>query len=800
MGSMSQQYKNQNKKISDEQAKRIARGKFIRHQRRLHTWTVILCLILSFYLVAGVTGIFIIKDLTKDIPTLKVNDFIGDESSQIYDGNGNLLVEVGTYYRENIEYKQMPESVIDAFLSIEDSRFFSHNGFDLPRFTASAIKNVLSGNLRGQGGSTFTMQLVKNSYFTSDDGNVSDIYYQAGGGIKYKVQQIILAMKLEKSMTKQEIFQLYLNRLNFGQNIRGIEMASRYYFGKNTSQLNLSESALLAGIVNMPNTYNPYYYLDFATARRDQVLDMMAYHGYISEEERDLAKSVKVEDELVGEYADIETNNSQYQEYIDVVLNEAQAMTGYDPYNVGMKIYTALNPDLQTLVQDIEAGNTSVVYGDDLMQSAITVIDHTNGELVALGGGRNYGANGGSRLLNRATSMYKQPGSTVKPILSYALGFEYLGYSIDETIPDYKYSYPGESRVIADYDGQYKGIISIKDATADSRNIPAIITLQHVQEKIGTEKIVEYMQNIGFDSVTAENFHLSTAIGAEIFTSTVTQLAAAHATIMNLGVYNAPHTIRSVTLSTGDTYYPENQNVRVISSGSAYLSTELMRNNVAQTNYYNYMQILKRSWPVFAKTGTTDYDDSFVSYGIPEGVAKDEWMVASNSRYTNAVWTGWDQAVDGGNTYFTSYKLNLNTAGRINSLLIDKEAEVSEDASGSIAQPEDVVSVSYVKNTWPHVAAGKARGSTITSLVSSTGLENQPLVNSMSESYRVTSKGYSKGLNYDSYSSDDDENETKENLPTATPTPTPQAEVDTEIPTQETPEETTENGEPTTGQ
>lgn len=737
-----------------ELEQRKKRRKFIRQQRRMRGWTIFFVIILGFYVVLGSVGAYMIKDMTRDMPKLNVDDFIGDESSNIYDGNGNLLIEVGTYYRENVDYSQMPESLIDAFLSIEDSRFFAHNGFDLPRFTAAAIHNVTSGDLTGQGGSTFTMQLVKNSYFSVDDGDQSTSY-SAGKGIKYKVQQILLAMQLEKKLNKEQIFELYVNRLNFGQNIRGVEMAARYYFGKNASQLNLSESALLAGIVNMPNTYNPYYYLDYATDRRNEVLDMMVYHGYITQDECDLAKSIKIEDQLVGEYADIEVQNNTYQEYIDVVLTEAQQLTGLDPYNVGMNIYTALDTNLQDLIMSIENGSAGVIYGDDLMQSAITVLDHTNGEIVALGGGRNYGSEGGARLMNRATDMYKNPGSTMKPILPYALGFEYLGFSIDEHVPDYKYSYPGESRTVADYDRTYKGVMDIKDAVADSRNIPAIVTLQNVQDKFGTDVIVNYMHSIGFDSMDASNFHLCCAIGSETFTATVTQMAAAHGAIMNLGVYNQPHTIRSVETSSGDTYYPDSQNVRVLSSGSAWLSTELMRNNVDQTKYYNYMKILDRDYDVFAKTGTSDYDDSLESYGIPAGSGKDEWMIASNSKYTNAVWTGWDEAVAGAQTYFTGYKYSVNTSGNINSLLIDKEAAITSDASQSLTRPDDLEEVTYVQNTWPHVKAGKTYGSTVTSTVSAAGLKNTPMVDSMSDAYRVTASGYVKGQSYESYSYSD---------------------------------------------
>lgn len=755
-----------------------SKRKYMRRQKRMRVWTAVFCVILAIYVAIGVTGAAVVQYMTRDMPTLDINDFVGDESSRVYDANGNLLIELGTYFRENVSYDKMPESLVDAFLSIEDSRFFEHNGFDIPRFTSSAIHNVLSGDLTGQGGSTFTMQLVKNSYFSVDNGDASTSY-SAGKGIKYKIQQIMLSLQLEQKLDKKTIFELYVNRLNFGNNIRGCEMASRYYFGKDVWELNLSESAMLAGIVNLPNYYNPYAHLDYATQRRDQVLYMMLYHGYITEEEYKLATSIKVEDELVGEYADIKESNTKYQEYIDVALEEAVQMTGYDPVSKGMDIYTAMNPDIQDKIIDIEAGN-SITYADDLMQTAIMTIDHTSGEIVGIGGGRNYTASGGSRLLNRATDMYKQPGSTAKPVIPYALAFEYLGFSLDEQVIDMRYSYPNENRIISDYDGRYLGVISIKDALADSRNIPAIMTLGLVTDKIGKEQVISYMQAIGYDSMTTDNYHLSIAIGANDFTATVEQMCGAHAMLMNLGVYNKPHTITRIVMTNNDTYYPEGQNQRVLSSGSAYLVTQLLANDVTQTKYGTYMSILKRSWPVYAKTGTTDWDSSGAQYGIPSGVAKDEWMIASNGKYTNAVWMGYDQAVAGENTYLAQWKLALNIPGNINSQLIDLEASITDDATSAVQKPDDLTEVSYVKGTWPHVNVGKTSGTTVTSIVSNTGLANTPQVDSMSDSYRITAKGYIKGST---------------STATAEPTATPSAE--TEEKTETNNSQTTNNNQTT---
>ncbi len=685
--------------------------------------TIILIVGIVLELIAGITGLAVINGMIKDAPDLNLTDFVGEESTKIYDDSGNLVTEVGVYLRQNITYDKCPESLVDAFLSIEDSRFFSHFGFDIPRFTAALIDNIKTHSF-GQGGSTFTMQLVKNTYFSVDSMNAEETGTERTRNIEYKVQQIYLAIKLEKLLSKKEIFQLYLNKLNFGGNIRGVQRASQYYFGKNCNELTLDESAMLAGIVNLPNRYNPYEYLDYGTSRRNTVLDLMKQHGYITDEEKTLAKMVKVENTLVGDTRQA-SEDSQYQSYLDVVLEEAMELTGLDPTVKGMKIYTHLNRAMQEEVEAIQNGQTDVVFPDDLMQVAMISMDNHTGAIVAVGGGRNYD---GARLLNRATMNYKQPGSSVKPLLSYALAFEHLGYSMDEVLLDKPITYPMESMVLVNANGTYQGDVSIKDAVGNSLNIPAILTLKRVVDKIGSDKVVEYLNTIGFSHVTKENFHLSYAIGGTTFESTCKELAGAHSMLINGGVYNKPHTIQKVVMTAdGSEIYPTGQNVQALSSGSAYLSALLEENNVTGP-YFNYMQVLARSYPVYAKTGTTDWGNDGVQYGIPRGQMKDKWMVASSSKYTNVVWVGYDMAVAGKETYYTSYKSSLNIPGNINRLLLDKEEELF-GVPEAIQQPEDVEESTYIYGTFPHVKPEYAMdgGGTITSLVSKTGLKNMPL-------------------------------------------------------------------------
>ena len=221
---------------------------------------------------------------------------------------------------------------------------------------------------------------------------------------------------------------------------------------------------------------------------------------------------------------------------------------------------------------------------------------------------------------------------------------------------------------------------------------------------------------------------MSYAIGGNLLETTAKELAGAHAAMINYGVYNEPHCVNKVILSSGEVYYPDNQNRRVLSSGSAWLVCQLMEYNVS-SGIFNYMHVLRRDYPVYAKTGTTDWGSDGVPYGIPQGAAKDKWMVSSTSQYTNAVWIGYDKAVAGAGTYYTSAKQRLNIPGNINKLLLDAEDRASGDP-GTYEEPKDVEDVTYVYGTYPHVAVEDwmPAGVSITSQVSSAGLEAQPTV------------------------------------------------------------------------
>ena len=613
-----------NTKQIKKNVKPIKTKKPKRKMSKLNLWATIIAVIVCIGLIGVTIGLITVANMLRTKPELDVSKFTNSESSVIYDENGDMVAELGATIRENVSYNELPQILVDAFVAVEDSRFFEHNGFDVPRFTKALLSNIKTRSF-SQGGSTFTMQLVKNTYFSNDEEGTT-ASRKGLSGVARKVQEIALAMELEKSneINKRTILELYLNKINFGgnRNIRGVQKASEYYFGKDVSELNLAESAMLAGIINAPNAYNPFNNLELATERRNQVLYLMNYHGYISDDEYKLAKNIKVEDLLV----DYSKNNSSgsvspYQAYIDAVISEVYELTGKDPYSQGMRIYTCMNKNVQLTMDSIqEERYEGIEFPDDEFELASIAINNATGEVVGILGGRNY-ASGGSLLLNHATEQKKQPGSAIKPILDYVLAFENLGWSTSHVMVDKPIVYDGTSIVIANANGQYRGEVTLKDALGNSLNTTAIQALQQVINTKGREYVVKYLNDMGID-ISLEDFDVQCGIGGNKITVSCEQLAAAQGALLNLGQYTKPHTIKRIEFLDGTSpVTPTYQSKQTVSSEAAYMMDTLLQSNVSG-GYANLMQILIDDYPVYAKTGTTDWGTSGHAYGIPTGAIR----------------------------------------------------------------------------------------------------------------------------------------------------------------------------------
>lgn len=674
-----------------------------RRINKRNLWTLILAVLAFFELIGVAAGFVIFGKMLQDKPVLSVDDFFSQESSHIYDKDGNQIADVGMQLRENVSYNELSESIIDCFLAAEDSRYFEHDGFDMPRFIKAVMvsaKNVLTRSPARQGGSTFTMQLVKVTYFQNDETGAAK-----KKDIEYKVEQIALARELETKSNKKMIFEMYLNKLNFGGtgNIRGVEKAAEYYYGKHASELNLAEAAMLAGVINSPYRYDPHNFLEAATFRRNIVLNLLKQHGYITAEECKLAKAIKVEDTLIdprdqraGGYT------YAYQSYIDTVITEAETLTGQDPYNVAMDIYTFMDPAVQQVMDDIQSEkNESVQFPDELMEVGMISENNQTGEIVAIGGGRNYGR-GGSMLLNHATAQYKQPGSSVKPFLDYALAFEYLGWATSHTVTDKPIAYAGTNTVIKNANGEYYGQVSLNYAVGVSLNTPAIQALQEVIETAGWQTVVNYITNLGFSKISGDNFDIGFAIGGSNFICSAKELMAAQAIIMNGGNYIQPHTISKIVFRSGtqEPVSPTYEARNVLTPQAAYLTSLLMYDAV-YTQYWNYMQLLQRpNYAVYGKTGTTDWGSEGLQYNIPQGAAKDKWMVSETSQYTTVVWVGYEKGVKDKETYFTRAKSDLNLPGNISNAILS--ALTDQNPPADLVRPDGISEISHIVGTFPY--------------------------------------------------------------------------------------------------
>ncbi|MEG2798722.1 MAG: transglycosylase domain-containing protein [Erysipelotrichaceae bacterium] len=664
----------------------------------------IVIVFLSIILIGGVCAFFLLGSIIIDAGHISDKEFNSTDSIPLYDNEDKVFTSVGKEQRESIDYEKVPQSVIDAFLAIEDSRFFIHNGFDLPRFLMSAVSNVASGSL-AQGGSTLTMQMVDNIRVDQLAQTNNPIEK-----IKRKIQEIWLSMDSESRFTKKEIFEKYLNKINFGA-ARGIQKAAAFYFGKDATQLTLSESAFLAGVINAPGRYNPYISHDNyvrGEQRRNVTLDLMYKHGYISEEECKLEKSTKLAFSLSGLKL---SETDSCQAFIDAVAQEAKDLYDVDIYNDEVDVYTTLDAGAQQLSDEMLNGE-GVRYPDDpLFQTGFNLMNNQTGEILAVGGGRGYTGDDNARH-NRAYE-YKQTGSSIKPILDYAPAFDKLGWATSHTLRDVPITYSGMSNfVIGNASGHYQGDVLLNEAVARSLNTTAITALGELTAlDNGIRDSVAMLNKLGFRDISKnppgdiqeKNFSLGYGIGGSDMVATPTQMAGAFSIFANQGKYIPPHTIRKIVYkdSKKEPIIAKFEPIQVISEESAYMMSTLLLDAVS-SKWANLLQILQSPFPVYAKSGTSDWGDVGLKYGIEKAAMRDKWIVAYTSTCTVATWAGYDYdaSIYGPNTYVNNYKMNVNVPGQINKKLLNYIN--TKYPASALKQPAGVTSITHVKGKFPY--------------------------------------------------------------------------------------------------
>lgn len=637
-------------------------------------------LIILFYtggIVAASTVLIFGLYIIFTAPDFDTSELYKKEATVLYDINGEEITRFGAENRVLVSYEDLPQTLVDALVATEDSRFFQHNGFDAARFMKASLGQAL-GNSNAGGASTLTMQIVKNTYTSSEASGMK--------GIIRKFTDIYMAIfKIEKTYTKQEIIEFYVNSQWLGngninyEGVYGVEQASQEYFGKSVSDLSLPESALLVGLFNNPTAFNPYNHPEASTKRRNVVLDLMVKHGYITKEERDTAASIPVKSMLVRSEGSISA--SPYQAFIDYVNENVLEVTGDNPYTTPMAIYTTMDRSIQDVVNNVTNGTGGYTFIDDSVQMGMAITSTIDGSVVALSGGRNYVAKG----LNRATDISRQPGSTAKPIFDYGPYIEYNNGSTKTYFFDEPYTYSSGGSV-KNYDNRYKGMIDMEAALVDSRNIPALQAFQAVEN----ERIAEFATKLGIHY--GEGPYESCSIGGFDGVSPL-EASAAYAAFGRGGSYIKPYGFTEITYLESDKTYKYNyEKVSVMSPETAYMVTSML---VTGGSSGVGGAIKVSGTQVAAKGGTTTMDGaSRKALGLPDTVTPDHWNNTYSPDYSISLWTGYDKTVK-------EHYLTSATGGKQRRGIMAAVANKIYKKNSNFKKPSGVKSVTVEKDTIP---------------------------------------------------------------------------------------------------
>ncbi len=586
----------------------------------------ILTLIIT--IIGSIGGIILFRNASNTSIFIKENS----KPIYIYDDT-DILVSSDSLYYEYCSIQEVSPEMIHAVVAIEDNDFYNHPGISIPRIAHSIYQNITSGSIVS-GASTITQQYIKNTYFTNEK------------TFSRKINEIAYALELEKKYTKDQIMEAYLNTVLFGSNIYGIKMASKYYFNKEPKDLTTNEAAILAGMIQLPNHYNPLRNPDASTTRKNLVLRRMYEENYITEQTYNELKEIPAE-QIVNKGF---TNQriTYLTPYIDYLFSSL-------PQNSDTitSIKTYLDKDIQKTLYSI-MNNDYKLFNDDELNCAIVVLDNETYGVKAIAGNRSYD----ERVINYASDVLLQPGSTIKPLLDYAPAIEYLNYTPATIIKDEEYTYKNGTK-IKNYDNQYLGSIPLRKALSDSRNIPAV----KLFNEVGYERAFGFLKNLGIEKT--DTIYEADAIGGATTGYTLLSLANAYQAFANLGYYKKASAYKEIGYEL-TTYKNDTSAKLAMKPTTAFLINNILH-DVFKGSAFD-----QKSTYMMAKTGQTNYDQASIQkYHLPSNATKDSLLIAYTKDLTIGVWVGYERITDG--KYLDYYKKNIPRS--IMKLLLDTFAK-----------------------------------------------------------------------------------------------------------------------------
>ncbi|MCY1038522.1 transglycosylase domain-containing protein [Staphylococcus nepalensis] len=601
-------------------------------------------LIIAF-IVLALIGILLFAYYAWKAPAFTESKLQDPIPAKIYDKDGDLIKTIDNgQRREHVDLDEVPKNMKAAVLATEDNRFYDHGALDYKRLFGAVAKNF-TGGFGSEGASTLTQQVVKRSFLTDQK------------SIARKAQEAYLSYRLEQEYSKDEIFEMYLNKIYYSDGVYGVKAAAKYYFDKDLKDLNLAEQAYLAGLPQVPNTYNIYDHPEAAESRKDTVLYLMEYHNRISKKEKEEAQDTSIEDNLVNRSSEerkVSEDNSteEYDSYINFVKSELMNNKEFkgknlgEVLNSGIKIYTNMDKDVQQTLQD--RVNNGSYYKNEDQQVGASIVDSESGGLVAISGGRNY-----KDVVDRNLATDAHPtGSSLKPFLAYGPAIENMNWATNHAIQDEE-SYQIDGVTFRNYDMEGHGEVKLYDALRQSFNIPALKTWQSTKENAGNDAPKQFANNVGLDY--EGEIGPSEVLGGSSSEFSPTQLASAFAAIANGGEYNNAHSIKKVEKENGEVINYDHTSKKAMKNSTSYMLAEVLKGTFeAYGSAYGHNI---SGVNVGAKTGTGTYgNQTYQEYGLPDDAAKDVWMNGFTPKYSMSVWMGFNEVKQGGVNSFVGHE------------------------------------------------------------------------------------------------------------------------------------------------